>query len=116
MGSHWSGGVSLEHWLHFNQPPVQEGSGGLNYIGDYRAEAVPQGSGASKQLCMGRAPAHGRMTPGDLAQAGWLLGANLTVFPSLSKKPKMPIHCTFLSPNLSALRSGLPGCAAAVRA
>lgn len=52
----------------------------------------------------------GMATPGDLAWAGWLLGTNLTVFPSLSEKPKMPIHRTFFTSSVSALGSGLPGC------
>lgn len=45
----------------------------------------------------------------------WLLGANLVLFPSLSKQPKTPIHWTFLTSNLSGLKNGLPSYGTAVR-
>lgn len=51
----------------------------------------------------------------DLAWAGRLLRASFTVFLSLSKKPKIPLHCAFLTSNLSVLKNAWLSCGAASR-
>lgn len=46
--------------------------------------------------------------PGDLVWARRLLAARLTVFPSLSKKPKIPTYCLFLTSHPSVLEKVCP--------
>lgn len=92
------------------RPLAQESSGGTeSQLRPCRAEAaffVLHGSCRSFVL-RERQPKEMKI-PGDLVWARRLLAARLTVFPSLSKKPKIPTYCLFLTSHPSVLEKVCP--------
>lgn len=104
-------------WSGFHQAPGTEGGWERAVqLRCCRAEAAFCVSGILRQLWERSSPPAPRIkAPGGPGGAWWLSGGGLSVYPSVSGKPKSPIHWTTWTSSWSVLKDGSPGCGTADR-
>lgn len=104
--------VSQEHCFGLNQAPGTGGQWSKESQETLQSRGCPFVVQESQSSFVLREASLWNDHP-DLAWAGSHLGASFAVFLSLNKKPKIPLHCAFLTSNLSVLKNAWLRCGAA---